>query len=540
MEAWEEGMKLEGSVLGRLYFRKSQTIDLSKCQIFVTRMSAAPRIVYFASLLLGGLLGRKAILDSVFCKIPVVAQVSNFLFGNIELIMLSSIDNLNISSQASSESELSSSSFDVIVVGSGPGGSIAALRSLQEGKSVLLLEEGGEYTPGLVEHHSLTQTKKQFRNGGLNFIWGSKPVLFAEGKTLGGGSEVNSGLYHRLEGSHREKILSSLKVSEDVWSQLEELVEEELSVQLDPEGLEPGHGLVLGAKRIGMQHKEIPRWRKYDPEVEHQGMQVTYLRKARELGLQVISDSSVTNLVLTENEVIVNTSSKDKESNQFCAKEVILAAGTIETPRILNRSGLTRNSFKLNFHPMLRCVAEQPNAINEGDIFPSWQAWTDDLRLKFGYSVSTYPYLAATLRSMGVHSRFSSNDLSRMAAYFGSFALGDSRVRLIKVGMRLTPFIWWGKKDLKSLKEVTSILKKILTNGDAVNVWPKKKLSAVTTVHLFGSIPISHQDIVDQNGRLKRDLRIRISDASLMPHAPWGNPQGPVMVMCELLAKRNQ
>ena len=533
-------MRFEGSVLGSLYFRKSQTSDVSKCQLFVTRISAAPRIVYFASVLLAGLLGRRIIMDSVFCKIPVVAQVSNFLFGNIELIRLSSIDNLNISSHASGDSLLNCSSFDVIVVGSGPGGSIATLRSLQEGKSVLLLEEGGEYTPGEVEHHSLTQSNSQFRNGGLNFIWGSKPVLFAEGKTLGGGSEVNSGLYHRLEGSHRERILKSLQVSDDDWSQFEELVEEELSVQLEPEALEPDHGLVLGAKRVGLQHKEIPRWRKYDPEVEHQGMQVTYLRKARDLGLQVMSDSSVTNLVLTETEVIVNTYSKSKELKQFRAKEVVLAAGTIETPRILNRSRLTGNSFKLNFHPMLRCVAEQPNAINEGDIFPSWQAWTDDFRLKFGYSVSTYPYLAATLSSMGVDSRFSSNDLSRMAAYFGSFALSDSRVRLIKFGKRLTPFIWWGKKDLDSLKEVTSTLRKILTKGDAVNVWPKKKLSAVTTVHLFGSIPISHQDVVDQNGRLKRDPRIRISDASLMPHAPWGNPQGPVMVMCELLAKRNQ
>ena len=61
--------------------------------------------------------------------------------------------------------------YDIAVVGSGPGGSIASLRSLEKGKSVVLIESGAKYLPGAIEHHSLDQTTKQFKKKGLNFCY---------------------------------------------------------------------------------------------------------------------------------------------------------------------------------------------------------------------------------------------------------------------------------------------------------------------------------------------------------------------------------
>jgi len=34
---------------------------------------------------------------------------------------------------------------------------------------------------------------------------------------------------------------------------------------------------------------------------------------------------------------------------------------------------------------------------------------------------------------------------------------------------------------------------------------------------------------------LKKDPRIKVCDASLLPEAPWGNPQAVVMVLNEIL-----
>ena len=38
----------------------------------------------------------------------------------------------------------------------------------------------------------------KYKNGGLTLTFGNTKVNYVEGKCVGGGSEVNSGLYHRL------------------------------------------------------------------------------------------------------------------------------------------------------------------------------------------------------------------------------------------------------------------------------------------------------------------------------------------------------
>ena len=60
----------------------------------------------------------------------------------------------------------------------------------------------------------------------------------------------------------------------------------------------------------------------------------------------------------------------------------------------------------------------------------------------------------------------------------------------------------------------------------------------MTTVHVFGSIPIGVSKDIGQLGELKKDNRIKICDASLLPQAPWGNPQAVVMVLNEILMNK--
>jgi hypothetical protein len=267
-------------------------------------------------------------------------------------------------------------------------------------------------------------------------------------------------------------------------------------------------------------------------------MQVTYLAKAQALGVEALTNI-VVNEIKPQKDRIDVLGNLNGQKLILRSQEVILAAGTVETPRILNRSKLTNGNFELNFHPMLRAVGMQSEYINDGDLFPSWQAWTPDLKFKYGYSVSTYPYLAATLQSLGEEKIFTNSELSKMAAYFSSFSLTDSKAKLVKIGSALIPIVIWGDKDKDSMRSSMYQLRSILVSGDAIEVWPKNGLSPVTTVHLFGSLPLERSREVNSAGQLKKEPRIRISDGSLMPHAPWGNPQGPIMVLCELMARRN-
>ena len=77
---------------------------------------------------------------------------------------------------------------------------------------------------------------------------------------------------------------------------------------------------------------------------------------------------------------------------------------------------------------MTRCVVDYGSEVNSGDLFPPYQSWTKDYKYKFGYSVSTPPYLKATLASLGSFN----SDISpkQLVSYFSSTVLNESKGRI--------------------------------------------------------------------------------------------------------------
>jgi hypothetical protein len=427
--------------------------------------------------------------------------------------------------------------FDSIVIGSGPGGSIAALKMLQNKENVLIIESGKYFKPGMIEHHSYKQSKLQFVNEGMNFCYGNIPMLFAEGGTFGGGSEVNSGLYFKLTEPYRDKLLKKANITEDEWIKKEQHIEKMLSVQDSPKLNKQltQSALVKGSNIEGITCEEVPRWRKYLPIEEHQGMQVTYLEKARDLGLKILSETHVEKLVRNDDFVLVKVT-KNESTKYLKAKKVVVSAGTLETPNLLKKSYLLKDSIKFDFHPMTRCVVDYGNYINDGDLFPPYQAWTTDLKHKFGYAVSTYPYVKATLASLGYFNK--DINAENFACYFSSTVLEKSKGRIFYLRGKAYPFIYIKKYDRDKITEGFSKLKKILKNAEVKQLWPEKSLSPMTTVHIFGSLPINSNKDIGKNGELLVDPRIKICDASLLPTAPWGNPQAVIMALNEILIER--
>ena len=460
-----------------------------------------------------------------------------FIAGVIILVFESdSISSINLKKQNKNVNH-QENIYDIAVVGSGPGGAIGALRSVEKGKRVILIEAGSIFSPGTIEHHSLDQTTNHFKNQGMNFCYGNIPMLYAEGSTYGGGSEVNSGLYFKLTEPYRSSFLDKCKISEDEWAKYEKKVEEILYVQKAPTGTFDGlkSALIEGSNRNGLICEEVPRWRTYEPIEDHKSMQVTYLKIAEEKGLDVLSDLEVKKIFLEKEFIKINGFSKSKSIN-IRAKKVILASGTIGTPQILKNSNLLKDKIQFNFHPMNRAVVEYSEDVNDGDLFPPYQSWTKDYKFKFGYSVSTYPYVKATLASLGMLKDCPNE--KRLVSYFSSTVLESSKGRLLNIGGQLIPFCFLKKNDRKKIKKGFSILKDLLTASDAINVWPNTKLSPLTTVHVFGSLPLNQNSDLGELGELKIDKRVKICDASLLPQAPWGNPQAVVMVLNEILMER--
>ena len=86
---------------------------------------------------------------------------------------------------------------DVLVIGTGAGGASAAATLADAGIDVLMLEEG-PYVPADEAPRMLSEAlPKLWRGGGLTAIAGATPIALAEGRCVGGGTEINSAIFQR-------------------------------------------------------------------------------------------------------------------------------------------------------------------------------------------------------------------------------------------------------------------------------------------------------------------------------------------------------
>ena len=156
---------------------------------------------------------------------------------------------------------------EALVIGSGPGGAVTAALLAEHGVDVLLAEEGPQVGPGACEPFSAEEMATKYRNGGLTATLGFPPVNYVEARCVGGGSEVNSGLYHRPpaelvdEWAKRWDIDGLEPGALDVHAKE---MEAALSVSTVPGGAPPASSVLgEGADALGWRAMEVPRWYRY-------------------------------------------------------------------------------------------------------------------------------------------------------------------------------------------------------------------------------------------------------------------------------------
>ncbi len=428
--------------------------------------------------------------------------------------------------------------FDEIVIGSGPGGSISALNSIKNGKNTLIVEKGGDQNIS-VQHHSLEQLVYFFNRGGQELIYSQKPILVAQGKVWGGGSEINSGLYHRLPLHIRHKWLHLLNISESEWLSSELEVEKNLHINSQKVSSEFISRSVISkiSKYLDLPSHLIPRWRIYeDASFTHYGMANTYLKDFISNGGNYILNHEVTKIHIQDNEKLELTVVGISCSHKIFCSHLTLSGGTIETPRLLKKSRLI-NHKKLNFqfHLMSRIVALFDYDVNDLKDIDPYQVWDADQTYKFGASVSTEDLLNGILsnESMNVNA-----DFNKIGSYYASI-IPEGKSGFFKIGKSLYPYYLLNKKTKSYMLSKLEILRDALLGVGATRIFYDLNNTNYSTVHIFGSLPVGGSELVDNFGRLKGyENWIRISDASVLPTPPFVNPQGPMMVLLNILSNR--
>ncbi len=464
---------------------------------------------------------------------------------------------------------------EILVIGSGPGGALTAARLAEAGRQVIVLEEGDWIDVGEHEPFSLDQMEAQYRSAGQTVALGRPPIIYTEGRGAGGGSEVNSGLYHRpdpelLDDWARRFAIRDLS-ERDIVDHARE-IEKTLSIGTVPGAVTPASSVIeRGGAALGWATREVPRWMVYGEtsdagEGERQTMTRTYLPRARDAGASIMTGVRVDRLVKRGRRIVEVRATKRltagvSEPLRFRPEHVFVCAGAIQTPALLQRSGVRTNVGRtLAVHPMVKAVARFDDAINVPDDVPVHQVKEFAPNISIGGSASGPGLLGLALAPEWVRFAEVTADWEHSSLYYAATRTeGHGRVHAVPflddplVTYRLT------RGDGKMLVHALERMVHLLFAAGARRVYPSiaeavelRTAAALTelgqrlkprdlnlmTVHLCSSVPMGEDRAragADSFGRVHGFDNVRVNDASLLPEAPGLNPQGTIMA----IASRN-
>jgi choline dehydrogenase-like flavoprotein len=459
---------------------------------------------------------------------------------------------------------------ELAVVGSGPGGAITATLLAEAGRDVVLIEEGPFYELGSCAPFSRQEMEQKYRNGGQTVALGADKIAYVEGCCVGGGSEINSGLYHRTPPEMLEQWRRDFQVEGLTEADLRphfEACERDLTVSLLP-GPAPAASLKLhtGAQRLGWKSLEVPRWFAYAPGAGNRGtrqsMTKTHLPRFLRAGGRLMAQTRVNRLSRDGRGWLLRATRIRAGEVRIRAGTVFLCAGAVQTPALLRRSGLKQNiGDSLRLHPTVKVAAQFAEPVNAADMgVPVHQVKEFSPRLSFGCSISHPAYVALGLLDYPQALREAGRTWPHIANYYAMTAGGGhGTVRCL--GPFRDPVVRYHlpEEDRRSLAEGLRKLTELLFEAGAVKVFPgtsragivrsreeawrlpeilPRGLANLMTIHLFSSCPMGEDPrrcATDSFGRVRGADRLFVNDASLLCTAPGVNPQGTIMA----LARRN-
>ena len=103
---------------------------------------------------------------------------------------------------------------DVLVVGSGAGGAVVADALTAAGRDLVILEEGPFLDHERVPASLSESLSRMWRCGGLTASIGNPPIPYVEGRCVGGGTEINTGIMQRTPDELLDEWARSYRITE--------------------------------------------------------------------------------------------------------------------------------------------------------------------------------------------------------------------------------------------------------------------------------------------------------------------------------------
>lgn len=482
-------------------------------------------------------------------------------------------------------------SCEVCVIGSGAGGAVVARELAAAGLEVIVLEEGGYYPTSSFSHDPQRMLPQLFRNAGGAVIVGNAPLMYAEGRCVGGSTVINAGICYRTPESVLEKWGRDYGLTELSPARLDpyfERVEKNLHVMPVPDTLLGKDSLKFkeGAENLGYRYVRVRRnihacqgtnlCVMGCPTGAKQSTLVSYLPEALQSNAQIIANCTADKIVVKNGRVAgVNASVVDPSTHKvrhrlsIRARAVFVCGGALQTPTLLFRSGLAKwrslIGRNLYLHPNLKCVGIFDEEVK------SWQGSIQGFQIDefaaegivFGSTFLQPGILALSLPYFG-------NDSFKLMEFYNHMSVWGAlvedihpgRVWRVPNGTSVATY-WIHQRDRQRFLRGIALLAKIFFAAGARKVLlPIKNFPEISreediaqitrarvqasdlsvfTVHLMGTCRMGRDpahSVIDGNHQFHGIDNLFIADASVFPTPIRVNPMMTVMALATRAAER--
>ncbi len=481
---------------------------------------------------------------------------------------------------------------DVVVVGSGPCGAVAAKELACAGRRVILLEEGPPFTPPDFELDGGLSMTRTMREGGLRFTRGT-PLATMQAIGLGGGSLVNSAICARapdfvLEGWCREAGLEHTTRS-DLDPHYDAL-EKELGIGPTPENVLGARNLLFAraCDALGWSSEPMPRnVRGCRGSGEcftgcrtraKQSMDLAMVPTALRAGARVLTSVQVREVLHERGRVVgvagravAPFSGRPGPAVRVRARAVVLAAGCMATPVLLRRSGELANGSgqlgeNLQFHPGVAVTGVFPDPLEP--TFGATQGYQSLQFVREGFKLETLwaPPGVLAVRTPGFGHTLKQRllEMGHSATWDAIVSCTRSRGSVRPRRRGLDPLLSWRfhPEDVATAERALHVLARMffaagahkivpgvhglpdeLTSPEAVERLGRPLRASDLTwasTHAFGTARMHGdpgQGVVDELGRAHDAEGLWIVDTGIFPRSPGVNPMFTGMALARRAAR---
>jgi len=484
---------------------------------------------------------------------------------------------------------------DVVVIGSGAGGGVAASTFARAGKSVVVLEAGGAFDANAFTQRELAMSDL-YLDAGLTSTHDLGVAILA-GATLGGGTTVNWCTSFALD----ERVAAEWERESGIATLGRELAPHyaALGERLDLQSLEHHNRnnrcIIDGARALGLHADAMPRNAPLDcgDGCGYCGYGCAYGKKrstpraflpdVAEYGGAIYARTRATTIVTSGSRATsvraVQTVGESERAFEISADIVVVAGGALRTPGILTRSGIRHPHLgtRLFLHPVAAVFCEYLEPI-DAHLGPMQSAYSDAFNYRGGTygakieAAPTHPGLAALVmpwESRAKHAALMDGALNGCAMIAvtrdrdpGAIDLDDeAQIRydvspfdgenLLAGIAGIADLAFAGgatqiatlhntpiriARDAWNSRRRATFVEELAARGFASNRQPFFSAHQMGTA-CMGADPV--RSVVDPDGRVWGYDNLLVADASLFPQASGVNPMLTIMAMARRVAERS-